>query len=40
MLLIYKDCLDTGNWYGYMRDGISILGQPDDEDDEDVESEE
>ena len=37
MLRIYKECEETGNWYGYMRDGISILGQPDDED---VESEE
>ena len=37
MLRIYKQCEETGNWWGYMRDGISILGQPDDED---VESEE
>ena len=40
MLRVYKECSDSGNWYGYMKDGISILGQPDDEDDEDVESEE
>lgn len=39
MLKVYKECLETDNWYGYMKDGISILGQPDDEDD-DVESEE
>lgn len=37
MLKVYKECLETDNWYGYMRDGISILGQPDDED---MESEE
>ena len=37
MLKVYKNCLDTDNWYGYMKDGISILGQPDDED---MESEE
>ena len=37
MLKVYKNCLDTDNWYGYMKDGISILGQPDDED---IESEE
>lgn len=37
MLKVYKECLETDNWYGYMKDGISILGQPDDED---VESEE
>jgi hypothetical protein len=37
MLKVYKECSETDNWYGYMRDGISILGQPDDED---VESEE
>lgn len=30
MLRIYKECSETGNWWGYMRDGISILGQPDD----------
>jgi hypothetical protein len=35
MLKVYKECLETDDWYGYMRDGISILGQPDD-----VESEE
>ena len=43
MLKVYKECLETDNWYGYMKDGINILGQPDDEDDEDdedVESEE
>ena len=32
MLKVYKNCLETDNWYGYMKDGISILGQPDDED--------
>ena len=32
MLRIYKKCSESGNWYGYMKDGISILGQPDDED--------
>lgn len=37
MLKVYKECEETDNWYGYMKDGISILGQPDDED---VESEE
>lgn len=31
MLRVYKNCSETGNWYGYMRDGISILGQPDDD---------
>lgn len=36
MLKVYKECEETGNWYGYMKNGISILGQPDDED---VESE-
>ena len=34
MLKVYKECLETDNWYGYMKDGISILGQPDDEDDD------
>ena len=28
MLRVYKNCEETGNWYGYMRDGISILGEP------------
>lgn len=37
MLRVYKNCEETGNWYGYMRDGISVLGEPDDED---MESEE
>ena len=37
MLKVYKNCLDTDNWYGYMKDGISILGQPDDEDFEESE---
>ena len=32
MLKIYKHCAETDNWYGYMKNGISILGQPDDED--------
>lgn len=32
MLRVYKECSESGNWYGYMRDGISILGQPDGED--------
>ena len=32
MLRVYKECSDSGNWYGYMKDGISILGQPDNED--------
>ena len=31
MLRIYKHCEETGNWYGYMKNGISILGQPDDD---------
>ncbi len=31
LLKIYKECSESGNWYGYMKDGISILGQPDDE---------
>ena len=31
MLKVYKECLETDDWYGYMKDGISILGQPDDE---------
>ncbi len=34
MLKVYKECEETDNWYGYMRDGISILGQPDDEESE------
>lgn len=34
MLKIYKECSETDNWYGYMRDGISILGKPDDEESE------
>lgn len=29
MLKVYKECEETGVWYGYMRNGISILGQPD-----------
>lgn len=37
MLKVYKECEETDNWYGYMKNGISILGQPDDED---MESEE
>ena len=37
MLKLYKECIDTDNWFGYMKDGISILGEPDDED---MESEE
>ena len=37
MLRIYKECEETGNWYGYMRNGISILGQPDDEEVEESE---
>ena len=41
MLKVYKECSESDNWYGYMRNGISILGQPDDEEDEDdMESEE
>ena len=32
MLKVYKECSETDNWYGYMKNGISILGQPDDED--------
>lgn len=32
MLRVYKQCSESGVWYGYMKDGISILGQPDDED--------
>lgn len=34
MLKVYKECEKTDTWYGYMRDGISILGQPDDEESE------
>lgn len=34
MLKVYKECAETDNWYGYMKDGISILGQPDDEESE------
>jgi exodeoxyribonuclease VIII len=34
MLKIYKECSETDNWYGYMKDGISILGKPDDEESE------
>ena len=34
MLKIYKECTETDNWYGYMKDGISILGKPDDEESE------
>lgn len=34
MLKVYKECSESGNWYGYMRDGISILGEPDDEESE------
>lgn len=37
LLNVYKECLETDNWYGYMKNGISVLGQPSDED---VESEE
>lgn len=37
MLKVYKECEETGNWYGYMKNGISILGQPDDEDMEEEE---
>ena len=31
MLKIYKECLETGAWHGYMKHGISILGEPDGE---------
>lgn len=31
MLKVYKECSETDTWYGYMKDGISILGQPDDD---------
>lgn len=34
MLKVYKECSETDNWYGYMKDGISILGIPDDEESE------
>ncbi len=37
MLRVYKECSESGNWYGYMKDGISILGQPDDEEMEESE---
>ncbi len=37
MLIVYKHCLDTDTWHGYMKNGISILGQPDDEDVEESE---
>lgn len=37
MLKVYKECEESGNWYSYMKDGISILGQPDDEDFEESE---
>ena len=32
MLKVYKECLESGVWHGYMKNGISILGEPDDED--------
>ena len=31
MLKVYKQCSESGVWHGYMRDGISILGEPDSE---------
>lgn len=37
MLKIYKECSETGVWYGYMKDGISILGEPDADDYEESE---
>jgi hypothetical protein len=40
MLRIYKECSETGNWYGYMKDGISILGNPDNDYTEDYEESE
>ena len=27
-LNIYKECVDSGNWYGYTSDGINSLGLP------------
>lgn len=40
MLRVYKECSETGTWYGYMKNGISILGQPDDDSEEDYEESE
>ena len=40
LLKIYKECSESGNWYGYMKDGISILGQPDNSFDDDYEESE
>ena len=31
MLKVYAECEKSGNWYGYMKNGISTLGMPDDE---------
>lgn len=28
MLRRYADCVETGNWYGYMQNGINSLGLP------------
>lgn len=31
MLKVYAECDKSGNWYGYMKNGISTLGMPDDD---------
>ena len=28
MLNTYKECVDSGNWYGYMQGEINSLGLP------------
>ena len=37
MLRVYKECSESGVWYGYMKNGISVLGEPDDEEVEESE---
>lgn len=27
-LNLYKECSETGNWYGYMKDEVNSLGLP------------
>ena len=34
MLRVYKECSESGVWHGYMKNGISVLGQPDEESEE------
>ena len=31
MLKVYAECEKSGTWYGYMKNGISTLGMPDDD---------